>query len=109
MILFSIVIGLWFILLSKLIHKVVKYQFVGAFSIVLFGILGFLNRLDGFIDSNLLNISKLIPNSWFIQGFTDIILNGSLQYIPYVSFGILIITAICIFGLNEFIGYRQNR
>lgn len=107
--LFSSVIGLWFILLAKIIRKVVKYQYLGVLSVTIFGIVGFLNLIAAFLNSNLLNVSKIVPNSWFIQGFTDIILNDNLQEIPYTSYTVLIIMAIFMFILNKLFGDRQSR
>ncbi len=108
-VLYSTVIGLWFILLAKIIGKVVKYQYLGVLSIAIFGVLGFINLITGFLKSNLLNISKIVPNSWFIQGFTDIILNDTLQEIPYTSYSVLMVMAILMLLLNKIYGDRQSR
>lgn len=107
--LYSTVVGLWFILLAKIIRKVVKYQYIGVLSIAIFGILGFVNLIAGFLNSNLLNISKIVPNSWFIQGFTDIILNDTLQEMPYTSYGVLLIMAMLMVLINKLYGDRQSR
>jgi len=109
MLLFSLVMGLWFILLGKVIRKVGKYEYIGAFSSLLFGFLGFFYIIEGLMNSKMLKFSKLIPNVWFIKGFTDIILNGSLQDIPFTAHEKLAITAICLFIINRLIGRRQNR
>ncbi len=109
MLLFSLVIGLWFIMLGKVIRQAGKYQIIGAVSILIFGFLGFCNIIEGFVSNNLLNISKITPNNWFIQGFTDIILFESLQDIPFFAHVKLAITAVCLILLNGLIGQRQNR
>jgi hypothetical protein len=101
--------GLWFVLLGKVIRKVGKYQYIGAFSILLFGFIGLFYIIEGFVNSKLLNISKFAPNNWFIEGFTDIILNGSLQDIPYTAHCKLTIAAIVLFIINGMIVQRQSR
>lgn len=55
--LFSLCLGLWFILLGKVIHQVGRYQYIGSFSILLFGFIGFLYLVKGIVNSELLNIS----------------------------------------------------
>ena len=109
LLLFSLCLALWFILLGKVIRQVGRYQYIGSFSILLFGFIGFFYLVKSFVNSELLNISYFIPNSWFIQGFTDIILNTSLQDIPYTAHKNLAIIGLCLFILNGLIGRRQNR
>ncbi len=107
--LFSGVMILWFLFLGKLSERLGRYQLIGVISNLIFGLLGFLYLLEGFIDKNLLNISKIIPNCWFIEEFTDIILKTNLQGIPYISFIKFIIAACGLLILNGLISKRQNR
>ncbi len=107
--LFSAVMILWFLLLGKFTDRTGRYQLFGSLSILGFGLLGFLYLISGFIDEKLLNISKIIPNCWFIEEFTDIILKTSLQDIPYMSYIKLTITAVGLLILNGITGKRQYR
>ncbi len=79
MMLFSLVMGLWFLFLGKFISRPGIYQLIGIFSILLFGLLGFLDLTAELMDIKLLNISKIIPNCWFIDEFTDIILRNAAR------------------------------
>jgi ABC-2 type transport system permease protein len=109
MLLFSLVLALLFLFLSKRINQVEKYQLTGTIIILFFGLAGFLNLLSGFINPNILKISKIIPNNWFIQGFTDIIISKSLQDIPYESFAYFILAALGLFLINGIIGLKQKQ
>ncbi len=105
--LFSMVMILWFLFLGKLTGRTSRYQLFGVISIFAFGLLGFLYMVEDFTKDKLLNISKIIPNRWFIEGFTDIILNKNLQGIPYISYAGFIISAMGLLILNGFINKRQ--
>ncbi len=107
MLLYSAVTGLWFLFLGKIIKKTVKYQYISVFSIILAGILGFFQLIGGFIRPEILNFLKLIPNNWFIQGFTDIILSNG--FVPYQSYAVLGVTVMGLYGLNCLTGYGQNK
>ncbi|MGB8454984.1 MAG: ABC transporter permease [Anaerocolumna sp.] len=107
--LFSAVMILWFLILGKLSRSTGRYQFISIISVLFFGILGFLYLMSGFIDNKILNITKIIPNYWFIEEFTDIILNKNLQDIPYLSYIKFMITVCGLFVINEFISKRQYR
>jgi ABC-2 type transport system permease protein len=107
--LYSAVMILWFLLLGNLTVRTVRYQFLGVFSVLIFGLLGFFSLAAGFFDNKLLNISKIIPNCWFIKEFTVIILNTNLEDLPYISYIKFIITACGLLIINGFISKRQYR
>ncbi|WFR59842.1 ABC transporter permease [Anaerocolumna sp. AGMB13025] len=107
--LFLAVMILWFLLLGNLTVRTVRYQLLGVFSVLIFGFLGFFSLAAGFFDNKLLNISKIIPNCWFIKEFTVIILNTNLENIPYISYIKFIITACGLLVVNGFISKRQYR
>jgi ABC-2 type transport system permease protein len=105
---FSLLYGFWFMILGKLLQQVGKYQTLGIFSIFFFGLMGYLYLFRGFLNLKLLNILKFVPNSWFIHGFTDIILND-FSKMKYYLLTQVIIMVIILFIINEFIGRRQRR
>ncbi len=106
---FSAVMILWFLFLGKLSSGTGRYQLIGIISILVFGITGFLYLMTGFIDNKLLNITKIIPNCWFIEEFTDIILNKNLQDMPFISYIKFIMTACGLLIINSLISKRQYR
>jgi ABC-2 type transport system permease protein len=106
---FSALMIVWFLFLGKLSGRTGRYQLFGVISILVFGIMGFLYLMSGFIDDKLLNITKIIPNCWFIEEFTDIILNKNLQDVPFISCLEFIMTACGLLALNGLISKRQYR
>jgi ABC-2 type transport system permease protein len=72
----ALVLGLVMLLLTKVIRKMLVYQIFGSVVILLTGGVGFYYLLTGFYQGIMENSIKIIPNSWFIMGFTDIIVNG---------------------------------
>lgn len=73
----AIVLGGIFLLLAKLIKSMVVYQLVTSLLILATGGIGFFHLLTGFYSNPVATLVKFIPNSWFIQGFTDIIIYGN--------------------------------
>jgi hypothetical protein len=106
--LFVGVVGAGFLLITKFIRKLGMYQLVGVITILFMGICGFLSVVKGLIPIYVLNLLKFTPNNWFIQGFTDIIINNTLQDIPFDSYIRLTLTAIVLIIINTMLGVRQN-
>lgn len=73
----AMALGTFMLLMSKLMKRIAVYQIFCSILILFTGGLGFYHLLTGFYDSGLENIVKFIPNSWFIKGFTDIMVYGS--------------------------------
>ena len=107
--LFALVMVLWFGLLGKLAGTTEKYQIIGIVSVLIFGFFGFIPIIAGFLAKDILNISKFIPNCWFITEFTDIILNTNLKNILNNSYLYFMITACGLFVLHGLINKRQYR
>lgn len=105
--LFAVVMVLWFGLLAKLADTTGKYQTMGIVSVLIFGFFGFVPLIAGFLAKDILNISKFIPNCWFIKEFTDIILNTNLKNISNNSYPDFMITACGLFVLHGLINKRQ--
>ncbi|WMJ87907.1 ABC transporter permease [Anaerocolumna sp. MB42-C2] len=105
--LFSGVMILWFLLIGKLSERAGRFQLISIICILLFGLLGFLSITAGFLGNELLNISKIIPNSWFIDEFTAIILNKNLQGITNISYIKFIITACGLLIINRLLSKKQ--
>ena len=94
--LYAIVMAGIFILIAKLVKSIITYQMLCSILILVTGGLGFYYLLTGFyqfISGELLNI---IPNSWFIQGFTDIMVFGDNEGILNQGHVMLIILAAVI-------------
>ena len=72
--LYSIALGGVFLLLAKFIRHTTGYQLVCSIAILITGGMGFYHMLSGFYQSFPGSMIKFIPNNWFIQGLTDIIL-----------------------------------
>lgn len=104
---FAVVMVLWFGLLAKLAGTTGKYQTMGIVSVLIFGFFGFVPLIAGFLAKDILNISKFIPNCWFIKEFTDIILNTNLKNISNNSYPDFMITACGLFVLHGLINKRQ--
>jgi ABC-2 type transport system permease protein len=73
----AFVLGGMFLLISKLIKSMIIYQLLCSTIILLSGGIGFYQLLTGFYHSAVDDIRLFIPNNWFIQGFTDIIVYGN--------------------------------
>jgi ABC-2 type transport system permease protein len=89
--LFGTVMILWFGFLGKMAGTTGKYQIIGTGCVLIFGLFGFLPMILGLLKAGNLIIAKFTPNSWFIDEFTDIILNTNLEnslmnpYFKYVA------------------------
>jgi ABC-2 type transport system permease protein len=73
----ALVVGVILLLITKIIRKMHSYQIVSSVIILFTGGLGFYYLLTGFYQGYADKMLKFIPNSWLIQGFTDIIVYGS--------------------------------
>lgn len=83
--LYSVIVIPGGMIIGNIARKARTYEGIGIVVALIFGILGIGSMFAGFFNNDLLNISKLIPNSWFIKGFIDIIVNTGLQDIPYMQ------------------------
>ena len=75
----AIISGTVMLLISKLIRRMVTYQIVCTLLIIVTSGLGFYQLLTGFYQGFVDKLVNFIPNSWFIKGFTDIIIYGNHQ------------------------------
>lgn len=71
------VLGGVFMLIAKLVRSMIFYQLLCSVLILLTGGLGFYHLLTGLYQSMADGLLKFVPNNWFIQGFTDIIVYGN--------------------------------
>lgn len=107
--LYLAVMILWFMLLAKFAVSTGKYQFLGIVSILVPGFFGFAPLLAGFMENNILKISKFIPNCWFIKELTDIILNTNSKNIWFNLDYKFIIAACVLFVIHVIINKKQYR
>jgi ABC-2 type transport system permease protein len=121
LILNAFVIGTVLLLIEKIIKRIHIYQVVSSLLILLSGGLGFYRLLTGFYQSYADNMIKIIPNSWFIQGFTDIIVDSSKggyfklgHKVLFVMTILLILLVVIIdviqeLNINKFLRNNKNR
>ena len=67
-----------FLLVSTFVTSGILYEFMGSALILLFGGMAGVSLIGVMLSENILLIFKIAPNYWFIEGFTDIIVNGKL-------------------------------
>lgn len=65
--------GIIFYLLGKCTGDKIAYPLIGTLMVIVMGAVGVI----GYFDAALLNISKFMPNYWFITRITDIMVSGS--------------------------------
>jgi ABC-2 type transport system permease protein len=108
----ALVLGLILLLIAKMIKKMHIYQVVSSVLILLTGGLGFYHLLTGFYQGYTDNMLKFIPNSWFIQGFTDIIVYGSeggyLKEGHRVMLYLAMILILLVIGIDIIQGFRLS-
>ncbi|HWT75581.1 MAG TPA: ABC transporter permease [Mobilitalea sp.] len=103
------VLGELMLLLTKVIRRMLSYQVFVSIFILITGGLGFYHLLQGFYQSMLDNVVKFIPNSWFIKGFTDIIIYGSQLDTLTQGHRILMIMAVVLLLLLILIDLLQEK
>lgn len=96
---YSIMAIIGCMIIGNLTGRVRRYESLGVAITLIFGLLGIGSTLSGIMNGDLLNISKLTPNSWFINRFIDIILNTGLQGTQYTRFINMGITGFSFLGI----------
>lgn len=109
----AIVFGGGFILVAKLIRSIIIYQLSGSIIILIMGGMGFYNLLTGLYDNIIGSFIEFIPNSWFIRGFTDIIVYGTntiinSEQVKLLAAGAVIIILIIVLDILS-INSRKTR
>ncbi len=98
--LYAMLLGGVFLLLAKAVKSIIAYQMLCTMLILVLGGLGFYRMLSGLSEALSAGFLKIIPNSWFIQGFTDIIVYGNKEGILTQGHGMLFrMTAVVLFLL----------
>ncbi len=105
---FSLVMGCIFIIVSNLVKSIITYQMIGSILILITGGLGFYQMLNGFRPTATSKVLNFIPNCWFIQGFTDIIVYGNKQGILLKAHEMLAILAAVLIGLIISVGWVKK-
>lgn len=96
--LYAMLLGGIFLLIAKAVKSIIAYQMLCTVLILIMGGLGFYRLLSGLSEALSLSVLKIIPNSWFIQGFTDIIVYGNKEGIFTQGHGmLLLLTAVVLF------------
>jgi hypothetical protein len=93
---YSLMLGGLFLLVAKAAKSIIVYQMFCTLLILITGGLGFYRMLTGLSGAVSLNFLKIIPNSWFIQGFTDIIVYGNQEGILTQGHRILLLQAAVV-------------
>ncbi len=98
--LYAMLLGGIFLLIAKVVKSIIAYQMLCTVLILLMGGLGFYRLLSGLSEVLSEGLLKIIPNNWFIQGFTDIIVYGNKEGILTQGHRMLILlTGIILFLL----------
>ena len=98
--LYAMLLGGIFLLIAKVVKSIIAYQMLCTILILLMGGLGFYRLLSGLSEVLSEGLLKIIPNNWFIQGFTDIIVYGNKEGILTQGHWMLILlTGIILFLL----------
>ncbi len=92
----ALVSGLGLLLLTKVIKRMMMYQMVAAIIILISGGLSFFQLLSGFYSGLLNQLARSIPNSWFLKGFTDIMINNNGRSTSRVEIDMLLVTAVIL-------------
>jgi len=90
------VMGGVFILISMLVKSMIAFQLISSILILTSGGLGFYAMISGLYDGIVNQIFKFIPNSWLIQGFTDIIVYNDVDYYINEAHQMLLIMGIIV-------------
>lgn len=104
----ALVLGGVMQLIAKTVKRIHLYQVFCSVMILLTGGLGFYYLLNSFYQGISENMIKIIPNSWFIKGFTDIIIYGSEGGYLKESHRILLIMATLLLILIVMIDLLQS-
>ncbi len=96
--LYAMLLGGILLLIAKVVKSIITYQMLCSVLILIMGGLGFYRLLSGLSEALSLGVLKIIPNSWFIQGFTDIIVYGNKEGIlTQGHWMLLLLTAAVLF------------
>jgi len=71
---YTIMIGVFVLLLGRIANNIFAYQFIGATFILLLGAGGMCSIVDEIMQTTS-NLFRFLPNSWFIHEIADIILH----------------------------------
>ncbi len=113
LILNAFVLGGVLLLLTKAIKRMLIYQVFCSILILLTGGLGFYHLLSGFYKGVVDKIINIIPNSWFIMGFTDIIIykseGGYLKKGHQMLLVMALVLIIFIVVVDLLQGFHKNK
>ena len=89
------------LMIAEFIDRVVVLQICGGISLLIFGIIGSSVWNQEFINQSYTKILGLVPNSWFVEGMTNILVanNNVIIQLPTVilfGFGIVFLSIIFI-------------
>ncbi|MDD3173627.1 MAG: ABC transporter permease [Herbinix sp.] len=112
LILNALVMGGIMQLIAKVVKRMLLYQVFCSITILMTGGLGFYYLLNGFYQGIADNMVKIIPNSWFIMGFTDIIVYSSEGGYLKEGHKILLLMAaviiILVIGIDLIQGFHKK-
>ena len=76
----------FFVMCSTFINRVITMQIFGSAILLIFAILGGSFWNIDFLNNPLTIINNIIPNHWFINGFTNMLINNNLNstYFEYI-------------------------
>lgn len=96
---------LLFVILRRIFHSKIVYQFTGFVLILTMGGFSILQLLGQFRIEWVSELAKKIPNYWFIAGITDIILGG--KTINRTDILYTLASVLLVYALITFAKYRK--
>lgn len=93
---YAFVQGCMYLIVSAYTKSTLTYQILCSILILIMAGLGFYSLLSGFQEARTASFVKIIPNSWFIQGFTDIIVYDNIGNILNKGHKGLLLTGVVL-------------
>lgn len=101
---FTLCMDLIFVLLTQIINEPIVLQLLGAYFVCALGVLGSFEIIQLILPRNLSKITALLPNSWLIGCFDDIVFKNHINdKVPVV-----IITVVLLFAINFIVKYVKK-
>lgn len=102
--LFTLSMDLIFVLLTQIINEPIVLQLLGAYLVCALGVLGSFEIIQMILPRNISKITALLPNSWLIGCFDDIVFKNHINdKVPVV-----VITVVLLFAVNFIIKYVKK-
>lgn len=104
LILFTLSMDLIFVILTQIINEPIVLQLLGAYLVCALGVLGSFEIIQMILPRNLSKFTALLPNSWLIGCFDDIVFKNHINdKVP-----VIIATLVLLFSINFMVKYIKK-